>query len=103
MDVIDEFNPQEWKIADEKEIEGFEDYNLFRRRLSRVPMAENNNSGEYFYCIQDSTDKVRRVTLSGCKGSRDPLTGVANCRLKLDEKKGHVIGIQLDSQCIVKK
>ncbi len=82
---------------------GFEDYNLFRRRLSRAPMAANNNSGEYFYCVQDSTDKVRRVVLSGCKGASDPLSGVANCRLKLDEKKGKVIGIQLDDrQCIVK-
>lgn len=82
---------------------GFEDFNLFRRKLSRAPMAANNNSGEYFYCVQDSTDKVRRVILSGCKGARDPLSGVANCRLKLDENKGRVIGIQLDSQCIVKK
>ena len=66
-------------------------------------MAANNNSGEYFYCVQDSTDKVRRVILSGCKGARDPLSGVANCRMKLDEKKAHVIGIQLDSQIIVKQ
>ena len=103
MDVIDEFNPEEWKIATESEVEGFEDFNLFRRKLSRAPMAANNNSGEYFYCVQDSTDKVRRVILSGCKGAKDPLSGVANCRLKLDEKKGQVIGIQLDSQCIVKQ
>lgn len=101
-DVIDEFNPQEWEIADENEVEGFEDFNLFRRKLSRAPIPQKC-SGEYFYCVQDSTDKVRRVLLSGCKGARDPLSGVANCRLKLDENKGSIIGIQLSTQCIVKK
>ena len=82
---------------------GFSEFQLYRRKLSQAP-GPQKSSGEYIYCVKETkTDIVSRVLLTGCKGAKDPLSGVANCFLKLDANKKNIIGIRLSTQCIVKK
>ena len=93
--LIEKLNKDIWEnVKDPSNETGFELYHIGRAH-------ENKGNNVFHYAVRSAKGSRVIAVLEGSKGDTDPLKGVANCRLKLQDTI--INGIDVDGDMVIRK